>query len=202
MPDRLKKIPYSTVTELLKHELPNHEGEDDGTAALFDSLRHVRKTKRMTRAEFLSICRWKSPRAVRHYSKNDEHTIQNAVQMALATRSERKRLNCLTRLKGVNIPMASAILTLTNPERYCVIDIRVWQLLYAMRSVCTKQSGTGFSFNDWYHYLKKLRYLAARFGVSVRTVELVLFRYHRKMQLGTLYGSQSGAPATNTYRHS
>lgn len=189
MPNRLRKIPYATVSKLLRHELRNDDGEHGGTAELIKNLAHIRKTKRITRTEFLKICRWKSPRAVKHYSKNHESTIQAAVCAALSTRSERKRLDCLTRLKGVNIPMASAILTLTNPKRYGVIDIRVWQLLYTMRSVSAKPSGTNFTFKNWYHYLRKLRYLARKFNVPVRTVERTLFRYHKKMQVGTLYGA-------------
>jgi hypothetical protein len=34
--------------------------------------------------------------------------------------------------KGVSVPMASALLTLLDPKRYGVIDIRVWQLLHRM----------------------------------------------------------------------
>jgi len=34
--------------------------------------------------------------------------------------------------KGVSVPMASALLTLLDPKRYGVIDIRIWQLLHRM----------------------------------------------------------------------
>src|SRR5947209_773757 len=98
MPKKLRRIPYATVSELLRHELQNDDGEHGGTAALITNLGHIRKTKKITRSEFLAICRWKSPRAVKHYSKNHESTIQAAVCAALSTRSERKRLDCLTRL--------------------------------------------------------------------------------------------------------
>jgi hypothetical protein len=187
MPNKLKRIPYASVSELLRLELQNDDGEHAGAAALIKSLEHIRKTRKITRSEFLAICRWKSPRAVKYYSQNHESTIQAACYAALSTRSEQKRLDCLTKLKGVNVPMASAILTLTNPQRYGVIDIRVWQLLYAMRSVYAKPSGTNFTFKNWYHYLSKLRYFAKQFDVPVRTVERTLFRYHKKVQVGTLY---------------
>ena len=81
--------------------------------------------------------------------------------LAFGTRSERIKLEALTALHGVSIPMASAILTLTNPRRYGVIDIRVWQLLFDLKSVRTKPRGVGFNFNNWYHYLMKLRYHAS-----------------------------------------
>ena len=185
--NRLKRIPYATLNELLEHELPKEKGEYDKTAVLVERLSHICKSKTVTRSEFLAMCRWKSPRAVKHYSKNHTKSIQEAVGAALSTRSERGRLALLTGLKGVNVPMASAILMLTNPKRYGVIDIRVWQLLYALGSVTSKPSGKGFSFNNWYHYLQKLRYFAKKHRVSVRTVERTLFRYHKRVQLGTLY---------------
>jgi hypothetical protein len=95
--------------------------------------------------------------------------------------------------------MASAILTLTNPRRYGVIDIRVWQLLFDLGSVRTKPGGVGFSFKNWYHYLMKLRYHARTLGVPVRTVEYSLFLYHQRVRRGPLYArhrSRQRAPTT------
>ena len=79
-------------------------------------------------------------------------------------------------------PVASAIPALTNPARYGVIDIRVWQLSYAMKSVRKNSRGQGFRFEHWYHYLKILRYHAKRLRVQVRLVELALFKYHKDHQ--------------------
>ena len=90
-------------------------------------------------------------------------------------------------LKGVGLPMASAILTLVDPKRYGVIDIRVWKALFSIGSVTTKPRGVGFNFKNWYHYLCKLRYHAKELGVSVRTVERTLFLYHQENQDGLLY---------------
>ena len=78
-------------------------------------------------------------------------------------------------------------MALTDPKRYAVIDIRVWQLLYALKSVGSNPDGVGFTFNNWYQYLKKLRYWADYFGVPVRLVEYTLFLYHQEIQEGTLY---------------
>lgn len=95
----------------------------------------------------------------------------------------------LTSLRGVNVPMASAILTLIDPRRCGVIDIRVWQLLFRIRSVTKKPRGQGFTFRDWYHYLRKLRYHASELKVPVRMVEYTLFKCHQKFQKGRLYES-------------
>jgi len=83
--------------------------------------------------------------------------------------------------------MASAVLTLTNPQRYGVIDIRVWQLVFDLKSVRQTPEGIGFNFKNRYHYLVKLRYHAKELDVSARCIESTLFRFHKKSQRGVLY---------------
>ena len=55
-----------------------------------------------------------------------------ATSIALTSLSERTCFDVLTALSGVSAPMASAILTLTNPRRYGVIDIRAWKVLFRL----------------------------------------------------------------------
>ena len=184
--DKLKRIPYASLEELLRQELLR--GEDPRASQIIQQVRHTRKDKQLSRGEFLQICRWKSPRAIRQYGRNRRVTIARTIRAVLSTRSEQRRLAYLTNLKGVSVPMASAILTLINPDRYGILDIRVWRLLYEIKSVRTNPRGQGFSFRNWYHYLRKLRYLAKQLKVSVRTVERTLFEYHKKVQRGRLYG--------------
>jgi hypothetical protein len=87
--------------------------------------------------------------------------------------------------------MASAILTITDPRRYGVIDIRVWKLLYQLRTVSTRPSGVGFQFDDWSRYLGILRKHAKRLSVEVRAVERTLFFHHRRYSRGQLYRAAS-----------
>jgi hypothetical protein len=178
---------YDNLTALLANELIREDTPD--TLELIRDLRDVRRRGHLTKREFLAICRWKSPRAIRHYLKNSPARIRRQSAAALAARSERARFEALTALDGVGAPMASAILTLTNPRRYGVIDIRVWQLLFDLGSVRTKPGGVGFTFGDWHLYLTELRHHAKQLGVSVRAVEYSLFLYHRRVQRGVLYGS-------------
>jgi hypothetical protein len=108
-------------------------------------------------------------------------------QAAFATRSEQKKLSLLTSLSGISIPMASSVLMLTDPRRYGVLDIRVWQLLYAMGAVATNADGVGFQFWQWYQYLKILRYFSGKYGVGARDIERTLFQVHSLYQKGPLY---------------
>ena len=177
---------YSDVAALLAIELTREDSPE--TRRLIRDLRVVCQRGHLTKREFLAICRWKSPRAIRHYMKNSPDRIRRHSAVAFSSLSERARYEALTALDGVGTPVASAILTLSNPRRYGVIDIRVWQLLFDLGSVRTKPRGVGFTFSDWYQYLVELRYHAKQLGVSVRAVEYSLFLYHQRVQQGVLYG--------------
>jgi hypothetical protein len=161
--------------------------EDPPTAKIIRRLRHVRIDKELSRGEFLDICYWKSPRSIRRCERNSARCIEETSRTVFSTRSEGRKIELLTALDGVSIPTASAILTLTNPKNYGVIDIRVWKLLHDLGSVKSNPRGQGFTFQHWYHYLQILRYHARLLGVSVRLVELTLFRYHQRHQTGNLY---------------
>src|SRR5215813_992417 len=180
----LKKLPFRNVSVLLKHYLSTEE--DVKTVALIRELRNARLRGYLTRAELEKVCRWK-PRAIRLIRHNSVARVRGATRRALATRSERLRLEALWMLDGVSVPMASAILTLLDPHRYGVIDIRIWQLLYALGEVTKKSSGVGFNFDNWYQFLMKLRYFAKRLCVGARDIERSLFFAHQANQKGTLY---------------
>ena len=186
---------YRSLAELLRGELVT--AEDRPTAALVRELRHVRRAKQFSRADFIKMCRWKSPRATRQYERNTSAAIRRASREALGTRSERRRLEVLTGLAGVSVPTASAILTLIDPRRYGVIDIRAWQLLHRMGAVRRRPGGVGFRFGDWERYLAILRRQARTLRVSVRRVELTLFEYHRKTQKGRLYRGRAASSRYN-----
>jgi hypothetical protein len=162
-------------------------------------LGQARKRGYLTKREFLAACRWKSPRAIHLYAQNSPSKIKKESAIAFATKSEQRKLKALMTLKGVGVPMASAILTLTNPRRYGVIDIRVWQLLFDLGSVQTKPRGVGFNFKNWYEFLITLRSYARELGVTVRCVEHSLFRYHQKVQTGVLYKRETTKAGNPTY---
>ena len=131
------------------------------------------------------MSRWKSPRAAPHYARNTAAQIRRVSRAVLAARSEARRIALLTSLHGVSVPVASAILTLIDPKRYGVLDIRVWQLLHALGAVDGKPGGRGFGAGDWESYLACLRPAARGLGVSVRIAEYTLFHCHRAIPART-----------------
>jgi hypothetical protein len=179
------RLPYKSLTELLAHE-PVAE-EDPQTIKLIKRLQHVEADREPSRREFLDICYWKSPRSFRRCERNSAAAVEKTTHKAFRTKSEKRRLELLTSLHGVSVPTASAILTLTDPRRYGVIDIRVWQLLYALQSVKTNPGGQRFTFRHWHQYLQILRHNAKRLRAPVRLIELTLFKFHQNHQTGTLY---------------
>ena len=181
----LKPLPYRSLRALLRREL--RVDEHEGTAALMKRLAHVKRTGRFTRAEFLAMCRWKSPRSRRHYERNTAATIRRVSTRVLASRAERERMDRLTALPGVSVATASAILTLIDPRRYGVLDIRCWQLLFHIRAVAGNARGRAFTVSQWERYLERLRAHARALGVSARVIEYTLFHCHRKLQRGRLY---------------
>ena len=174
-----------SVGALLRRELVTDE--DAATSALMARVGAARRRGFISRGEFLDMCRLKSPRALHHYQRNTARRVREASRRALACRSERGRMENLLALDGVSVPIASAILTLLDPRRYGVLDIRAWQMLYALRGVAANPAGRGFSVGQWIRYLDALRAHARRLKAPVRAVEYTLFLCHRKRQRGRLY---------------
>ena len=181
----LNKLPYKNLGLLIKKHYSKNEHLQ--TAELIKKLLPVKKRGWLNKDELIEICRWKSPRAIWHIKSNNQTLIKKQTHLAFSTRSEELKIFELTKLKGVSIPMASAILMLTNPKRYGVIDIRVWEVLFAMGSVKTNPNGINFKFNEWYKYLMIIRYQATKIKVSARNIERTLFIVHQENQAGNLY---------------
>lgn len=178
----------ATIESLLDARLRK---DSDPAQELIDKLIHIKQQAYFNKPEFLRMCSWKSPRPRRLYESNSSAEIRRVSIKVFAADSEKEKIELLTSLKGVGIPTASAILTLTDPQDYGVIDIRVWQLLYRFGAVTTRPSGTGFSFDNWLEFLERLRYWARRFNLSARDVERALFEHHKENQEGVLYRSIS-----------
>jgi hypothetical protein len=184
------RVPYRDLSALLRALAVRPE--DPGTAALIARLRGVRRAREFGRRDFITMCRWKSPRAMLHYRRHSAATIRRVSQAVLATRDEARRMTLLTELKGVSVPTASAILTLLEPRRYGVLDIRVWQLLHTIGAVRSRPDGRGFGLAHWLEFLALIRTQARALGLTARAVEWMLFGYHQTVQTGRLYERVAG----------
>ncbi len=83
------------------------------------------------------------------------------------------KLGILTSLRGVAVPVASAILALVEPDRYCVIDFRGWRAIF-------DEDKRGFTISDYKRYLAAIRELAEQLGWPVQEVDLAVWEYDRR----------------------
>lgn len=83
-----------------------------------------------TLANIESIVRWKSDRAAQYLVGNSQAKISEALAIAAAPDSSTRRaVEALLELRGVDLPIASAILAAIQPERYNVLDYRTLEAL-------------------------------------------------------------------------
>ena len=167
------KIKYKNLGDFIKRNLSNKEDED--TQKLINELKHVRERRYITKDELLKIGAWKARRIVYLLSRNPNKKVIEITKKAFAARDEKERIELLGELKGVGVPVASAVLMLTNPQEYGVIDFWVWKVLYRFGEVRKKPKGRGLNFNDWYTYLAKIRYFAKKFKVKTRDIERTIY---------------------------
>ena len=139
-------------------------GKEDSEEKAFEAGRAIANGSRSLE-NLLDIVRWKSARSEWHIRKNTSSQITNALDAAATVASSNsdenlvEALNALQKLKGVGIPVASAILTAINPERYTIIDFRALEALDYPRQ----------DENFYIAYLNYCRDLAAQNVVSAQT---------------------------------
>ena len=113
-------------------------------------------------ADAETIVNWKSPRRMDRFRLNSAKQVEAAIREAIeATEAGdvRRAVKALTRLAGVGVKMASAILTAMFPTLYTVSDFR------ASAALGQKDSS---SLRHYVAYLAACREMAALYGVSLR----------------------------------
>jgi hypothetical protein len=81
-------------------------------------------------ANLETIVRWKSDRVVHYLIGNSEAKIRRVLAIAASPdTSLRNAVEALTSLRGVDLPIATAILAAILPERYNVLDFRALEAL-------------------------------------------------------------------------
>jgi hypothetical protein len=133
-----------------------------------------------TRAEFLALCEWKSPRSRPLVAANRPAAVRAATRVALAAAAgEPERIESLLALRGVGMPTASVLLHFAMPDRYPILDVRAIESLGV-----TARAGYPVAF--WLGYLDACRALAARHGVTLRTLDKALWQYSKERAGGII----------------
>ncbi|MFC2084970.1 hypothetical protein ACFLS9_07935 [Bacteroidota bacterium] len=178
-------LPYNRLETIIKENLCVDRDKD--FEMLSKKTKVARKRGYLTKSGLIEICKWKSPRALYLIHQNTGYIIKKESSTAFSSRDEIKKILALTKLRGVGLPMASSVLTMSNPQRYGVIDVRVWQILYMLKMVTNNPSGVRFTIKDWQRFLKIIRIYAKKLNVRARDIELTLFYIHKDFQKDLLY---------------
>ncbi len=134
-----------------------------------------------TRDNLNVIVAWKMEgvhltRVMSYLGQNTDAEIDHALRSAMKADTERSAIEILDRLRGVGVPVASAILTTVDPEKYTIIDI------YALKSLGVADGPTTESIY-YLAYLRKCRELAHQLKISLRTLDHALWQWgyeHRR----------------------
>jgi hypothetical protein len=152
----------------------------------------------LTADELKAIARWKSQRAL-GVLETDGDTIKDVTRVAFASDTPcwmRHHILCL--LNGVRHPMASAILTVWNPETQSIFDVRVVQALrelHARRALALTLPAD--LDRGYWNYMKTYQQIAEGLGVSYRCLDRALWKWN-KAEMPRTWPGGSISPATVT----
>lgn len=137
----------------------------------------IRDAGYYTKENFLKVCKWKSDRPERFYKQNSEELIQTVTQAAFSTSCEQFRIEVLKLLKGVNFPVASALLHFGSSISYPILDMR------ALWSLGIRDQPKSYNFEFWWEYTLYCRQLSKDLGISIRMLDLALWQYSKENQV-------------------
>jgi hypothetical protein len=143
------------------------------------------------RDELRKIGKWKSGGRIDHHLKeNNPNYVEQRSTVAFRTNSDVDKVESLIELKGVSVPVASAILTMHEPANYAVIDYRAFRALGAaephLLDPQTYPEYVDFmeSFQDYdsapeayRFYMDVVRDIAQREGILPREVDMAFWAF-------------------------
>jgi hypothetical protein len=124
--------------------------------------------------QLYEVARWKTVRVSKIVKKNPDSMVKSITAFALKISDEKYKIRILSSLDGIGIPRASAILAMSDPEKYGVIDINAWLAL-------TGEKKQSFDDSDWIWYLKQIRKLAKKHRKTPRQIDMVLMKYGQRL---------------------
>jgi hypothetical protein len=133
------------------------------------------------REEFVEICAWKTARSRPKVAANSEAAVIDATSTALAATDEAVRMSALLELEGIGVPTGSVLLYFAFPDQYPILDVR------ALESLGVKPRSQ-YPVSFWLRYLHACRELAARSGVSIRTLDKALWEHSKERSRGARTG--------------
>jgi len=165
----------SEIPRLAARYLVDDQGADD------EALRAGREISSgsYSRDNLQVIFRWKTGgRGISRLNRNTDEEIADALQLAVRAAADRSAVAVLCGLNGVEVPVASAILTVINPERFTIIDFR------ALESLGITDRQAYYTIDFFIDYLRFCRGLASQCRVGLRTLDRALWQWSKEKTKG------------------
>jgi len=144
---------------------------------LFDDVnKNFQKNGCLTSEEFFAIVIWKSNRAktiVRKGIGKSGKTVSAITSEVSRAKTRKDKLEALRKIRGIGIPMASAILTVCYPDDFTLVD-------YRARTALKDYFGAEIMGNPtvnpsaYFEYLDKCKELANENNLSLRNFDRIL----------------------------
>jgi hypothetical protein len=145
----------------------------------------VKKNSCLTADDLLALDEWKLPtkRNQHNIKKNEQQQagfVEDMTELAFSAKTELGRVQCLLALKGVQLPVGSAILHWFHDDCYPIWDFR------ARESVQYDESLYDHWFKGWIAYVNFCRKTAKDNEVCMRTLARALWKYSKMKSTGVI----------------
>ena len=172
------------------HSSPDFE-DTEKLISDFKTLQKERSEFYITITELERILKWKLGKQYGRQKeirkRNDDETVKAVTKTAFSITHSNKevetklKLEILSILAGVHIPVASAILTLCFPQEYSVIDYRNWRQIYI-----TKEKKDSYSTTEYWNYLNEIKKIAKEFNLTPQEIDLAIWQKDRTEEINNI----------------
>lgn len=164
------------------HGVRADDAEREAIEAAFRDRRAERHPFFLTGEEMNRVFRWKlrgqHERMAPQRARNTEATyrlISQAVFQVVGPDLEYEsvvRLGLLTALTGVGVSIASAVLALAEPQKYCIVDRRGWRAVFG-------KERESFTPLDYWAYREAIAKLGVELGWTFQETDRAIRRLDR-----------------------
>ena len=147
------------------------------------------------RDELRKIGKWKAGNRIDHHLKdNNANFVEQRSSVAFQATGDKKKIEALTELKGVGVPVASTILTMFDPTNHAVIDYRAFRALGAAKPQLLDPQNYSYyvefmnNFQNYNRnpsaystYINEVRKIAQQESILPREVDMALWAFDKSV---------------------
>ena len=141
-------------------------------------FREAREQGLLSKQLFVRVGRWKSTRQTPNYDSNPEEAVRVATAEAFRARDDGSAIAALTRLRGVGLRTASAMLRWMRPDQFPILDVRV------VGALGWPEPASWEDLEFYSRVSERVRDLARQCDVDLRTMDRALWAWDKLRSLG------------------